>query len=250
MEIGAQFFTVRDFCRDLDGLSESLKRIADIGYKNVQISGTCRYEPEWLRQQLELNGLKCVLTHIPAPELTERAQKVTEAHDIFNCKYVGLGYYDFDQDNTAAALESFGKAYMPVAQTLAQNGKYFMYHNHHYEFKKHDGKTVLQHIAQSFPAELLGITLDTYWVQVGGGDPAQWLERLAGRVPVIHLKDCAFGQQMAAIGEGNINFDRVFQKAESSGTGYMLVEQDNCYGEDPFVCLARSYKYLKAHGFE
>ena len=55
---------------------------------------------------------------------------------------------------------------------------------------------------------------------------------------------------MAVVGEGNINFDRVFEKAEAGGTQYMLVEQDDCNGEDPFDCLQRSYRYLKAQGFE
>jgi len=87
-------------------------------------------------------------------------------------------------------------------------------------------------------------------VQVGGGDPGWWLEHFKGRVPVIHLKDYAYGPTMAVLGEGNINFDRVFEKAETAGTKYMLVEQDKCNGEDPFECLARSYAYLKAHGFE
>ena len=55
---------------------------------------------------------------------------------------------------------------------------------------------------------------------------------------------------MAVIGEGNINFDRVFEKAEAGGTRYMLVEQDDCHGEDPIECLRRSYAYLKACGFD
>ena len=59
-----------------------------------------------------------------------------------------------------------------------------------------------------------------------------------------------YDKQMAVIGEGNINFDRVFEKAETSGTEYMIVEQDHCYGEDPFECLKRSYNYLKAQGFK
>ena len=40
MKIGAQLFTVRDFCQNLTDFEESLKKIADIGYKNVQVSGT------------------------------------------------------------------------------------------------------------------------------------------------------------------------------------------------------------------
>ena len=63
------------------------------------------------------------------------------------------------------------------------------------------------------------------------------------------LKDCGYAKRMEVIGEGNINFDRVFKCAEAAGTDYMLVEQDNCNGEDPIECLRRSYEYLKACGF-
>lgn len=41
MEIGIQFYTLRDYCKNLDDFAESLKKVADIGYKNVQISAVC-----------------------------------------------------------------------------------------------------------------------------------------------------------------------------------------------------------------
>ena len=41
MIIGAQLYTRRDFCRNLDDFSENLKKVADIGYTSVQVSGTC-----------------------------------------------------------------------------------------------------------------------------------------------------------------------------------------------------------------
>lgn len=248
MQIGAQFFTLRDFCQTPEGLSESLKKVADIGYTNVQISGTCSYDPAWLKAQLDQNGLQCVLTHIPPERLQTDAAQVCREHSVFGCDHIGLGFYGFDREN-GQDVDTFLATYAPVAKAIREKGKYFMYHNHAHEFKREKGKLILQHLSDSIPAEDMGFTLDTYWVQVGGGDPAQWLERLAGRVPCIHLKDCAFGQQMAALGEGNINFDRVFEKAEAAGTRYMLVEQDNCNGEDPFDCLKRSYDYLKAQGF-
>ena len=55
---------------------------------------------------------------------------------------------------------------------------------------------------------------------------------------------------MAVVGEGNINFDRVLEKAAAGGTEYLLIEQDDCNGEDPFDCLHRSLKYLRARGIE
>ena len=248
MEIGAQFFTVRDTCKTLEGFAETLKKVADIGYRTVQISGTCAYEPEWLDAELKKNGLKCVVTHISTGILTADPAKVAKDHDVFGCDHVGLGYYSFDPEK-GQNFDDFVTTYGEVAKILKDNGKYFMYHNHDQEFKKIDGVRILDKICEAIPAELMGITFDTYWAQVGGADPAKCLEMLAGRIPCIHLKDCGYGRRMDVIGEGNINFERVFEKAEAGGTKYMLVEQDNCNGEDPIECLRRSYLYLKACGF-
>ena len=245
MEIGAQLYTVREFCKDINGFADTLKRVADIGYKTVQISGTCEFSPEWLKAELNKNGLKCVLTHTPADKLKADPAGVARDHDIFGCKYVGLGWFDFNENS----CDNFIKEYGPVARALKNHGRYFMYHNHDQEFKKENCKLIIERLAEITAPDEMGFTLDTFWVQAGGGDPAQWLERLSGRVPCIHLKDYAYGRKMAVIGEGNINFDRVFEKAESAGTEYMLVEQDDCNGEDPFDCLKRSFEYLKSRGF-
>lgn len=248
MKIGAQLFTIRDFCKTTTDFSESLKKIADIGYKTVQVSGTCEYDPKWLKTELDKAGLECVLTHIPPQRIESNPHEVAREHDIFGCRYVGLGWFGFN--DTDSKTSDFAKRFMPAAEALKECGKYFMYHNHDGEFEKEDGILILDKLAEAFDSEKMGFTLDTYWIQKGGGDPAQYIEKFSGRVPCIHLKDYAYGAKMAVIGEGNINFDRVFEKAESSGTEYMLVEQDDCYGENPFECLKRSYKYLHSLGFE
>ena len=69
MIIGAQMYTTRESCQTLEGFGETLSRIADIGYKTVQVSGTCPFEGEWLKDQLARTGLKCVLTHTPPQRL-------------------------------------------------------------------------------------------------------------------------------------------------------------------------------------
>ena len=251
MQIGAQFYTVRDLCKNLDDFALTLRKVADIGYKTVQISGTCPYEAQWLREQLDKNGLKCVLTHIPVPKLVGETEQVIADHHVFDCPHIGLGWYTFNEEKDDETYDHFIKTFVPVAEKIRQGGKYFMYHNHDQEFKlAPDSKQiVLEKLAQDIPADVMGFTLDTFWVQAGGGDPAQWVKNLAGRVPAIHLKDFSYGRKMAVVGEGNINFDRVFSEAEKSGTKFLLVEQDDCNGEDPIECLRRSYEYLKACGF-
>ncbi len=249
MQIGAQFFTVREFTKTLEDLSLTLRKVADIGYKTVQLSATCPFEPEWMKEQLAANGLKCVVTHVRDSRLVEDTAAVAAEHEIFGCQNLGLGLYRFRPEE-GETVDKFVETYGPVAKALKACGKYFMYHNHAREFRKENGKLILEQLIERIPADEMGFILDTYWVQRGGGDPAQWLEKMAGRIPCIHLKDYAYDQVMSPVGEGNINFDRVFEKAEAGGTQYMLVEQDNCNGEDPFDCLRRSYEYLKAEGFE
>ena len=68
MEIGAQFFTLREQCKTLDGLALALKQVADIGYRTVQISGTCPYEPAWLDEQLKKLDIALITMGSSEPE--------------------------------------------------------------------------------------------------------------------------------------------------------------------------------------
>ena len=255
MVIGAQLYTVRDFAKDLDGFSETLKKVADIGYKTVQVSGTCEYEALWLKEELQKSGLSCVLTHIPPAALIENTEKVCADHDVFSCKNIGLGAMPGGGKVTDEIYEKFVSDFMPVAKKIDELGFKFFYHNHAFEFSKSsDGKLFIDKIAEAFPAELLNFTLDTFWVHFAGADVCEWIEKLSGRVECVHLKDMAATfnnrNRMAPIGYGNMNFEKIISKSELAGSKYLLVEQDDCYEEDPFACLKKSYDYLRALGLE
>ncbi len=251
MKIGAQLFTVREYTRNLDDFAETLKKVADIGYQTVQVSGTCPFEAEWLKEQLDKNGLACVITHTNPDQIAYHTEKVIENHKIFGCGYVGLGAIPWGLNRNPAGLDAFAEIFREPAKKIKEAGLKLMYHNHGFEFQKANGVTLLERIADAFPADELGFTLDSYWVQYGGGDPAQWAEKLSGRIGCVHVKDMKFDgekPQMAYIGEGNINFDRFLSACEKAGAEYVLVEQDDCQGRDPFYCLKKSYETLTAMG--
>ena len=256
MKIGAQFFTLREFCKTPEDLALSLRKVADIGYTTLQLSGTCEYDAAWMRDELAKNGLKCVVTHVPAAKLQEDLQKVCDDHKVYGCQNVGLGMFSFNPkfDPLEERYEDFCRIHRPIAKAVKENGLYFMYHNHNAEFRKLSGKPILDKMAEDFAADELGFILDTFWIQAGGANPAEYIRRYAGRIPVIHLKDFRYDGEIknciCAIGDGNINFDAVAAAAADSQVEYMLVEQDSCYGEDPFSALKRSYDYLKAMGLE
>ena len=114
MVIGAQFYTVRSMTQTTEGLADALKKVADIGYRTVQLSATCPYDAEWMKNQLAMNGLRCVLTHTPVPRLTGELDQVIAEHSVFGCDRIGLGWYSFDGEK-GDTYEKFMETFSPVA---------------------------------------------------------------------------------------------------------------------------------------
>ena len=248
MEIGAQMFTVRKTCQTLEELDATLGRIAEIGYRNVQVSGTCAYEGEWMAAALKKHGLSCVITHYNKDELVADAAAVIAKHKAIGCAYIGLGAYK----DIFANLDAFDRELRPVMEKVRDAGCLYMYHNHGKEFEKlPDGRTVLEYLRDTYAPDLLGFTLDTYWIQHGGASPVDVMRAFAGRIPCVHFKDMGYlgkEQKMLPVGDGNIRFEPIVNACADGGTKYILVEQDDCNGEDPIDCLRRSYRYLSSLG--
>jgi len=255
MIIGAQLYTLRDFCRNLDDFSETLKKVADIGYTSVQVSGTCPYEAEWLRDELKKNGLTCGITHFDFNRVLNDTEKVIEEHKTFGCRYIGLGSMPGGASKYAKFRDN--PKLIPAVDKIAAAGMKFMYHNHsgEYETLMKDGRPVMFHLSEDFTPAQMGFTLDTYWVKYGGFDVVPEIERLAGRLPVIHFKDMFLTEdgekKMSWVGGGNVlDFEKIVEAFLKAGTEFGYVEQDNCNGEDPFLCLKKSYDYLTSLGLK
>ena len=249
MKLGAQFYTLRDFCKDLNGLEESMKKVADIGYTSIQLSGVCEYDGEWAYEKAKENGLTIDITHFGYKKICEDIDNTIKTHSAMNCKCIGIGASPYDK-----TMDGFNRMADEIATVIPKinaAGHKLMYHNHHMEFEKYEGKTFLEHLCDRFTPDELGITLDTYWVQAGGADPAAWIKKLHGRIDRIHFKDMVMSNsdravRIAPIGEGNMNYDAIIQACLDENIEFGYVELDNCYGDDPFDCMKRSYEFLSS----
>ena len=257
MKIGAQMYTVRNSCQTLDGFAESLKKIADIGYTSVQVSGACAFEPEWLAEELKKNGLTCDLTHTGFERLCDETEKVVAEHRLFGCRYIGLGsipgVWDLEDEHKLQAYAPYVEKAKPMVRKARELGAKIMYHNHAFEYLSGGDKNIIERMEEDFDADAYGFTLDTYWAQFAGADPVKELNRLSGRVDCIHLKDMEIlpdgTKRFAWVGGGVMDFDAILKAAEDAGTKYAFVEQDDCFGEDPFDCLKKSYDFLASRGY-
>lgn len=247
MKIGAQLYTVRDFTQTKEDFADTIKKVADIGYECVQVSGIgSEISFSDVAKICMMHNIEIAITHTPLNRIIEDTENVIAGHIEMGAKYIGLGAIPCGPRGTIDDYVQFVSSIAPAVVAIKNAGLKFMYHNHEFEFFKIGKKTGIDFLAENLPEA--GFTLDTYWVQLGGGDPAMWLRKLAGRVDVIHLKDLVIvdgKQHMCEIYEGNLNWCSIFDAAKDAGVKYAMVEQDDCYGRDPFECLQTSFNNLK-----
>ena len=157
-----------------------------------------------------------------------------------------------------------------MAARLAEHNLDLYYHNHHVEFEKYDDKYLMDIIREN--TTRLGFELDIHWIQRAGENPVTYIQRFAGRIKLIHLKDyrikfdsaalagelslekivAAFTDavQFAEVGEGNLAMKEIIDTGLACGSEYFLVEQDELYGRDPFDCLTTSRDNLIELGYQ
>ena len=257
MQTGAQLYTVRMYTQTEADFAETIRRVAEIGYKTVQISGIgVGIKPERVRAICDEYGLEIVITHNSPDRILNDTDSLIEEHRILGCRYIGLGVMP-EKYRSAEWLRRFAEDFKPAAARIADAGMQFMYHNHDLEFRRvkaeqaaddGNGKRIIEYLTEWFAPEEMGIILDTYWVQAAGADVCWWIRKLKDRIPCVHLKDMEMtvqGPVMAPVMEGNLNFEGILEALEESCCNYLLVEQDFCR-ESPCDCLKKSYDNLAA----
>jgi len=251
MKIGAQLYTVREFTQTTKDFAGTIKKVADMGYNCVQVSGIgAEITATEIAEICKAHNVEVAITHTAPDRIKNETAQVIQDHITMGVKYIGVGAVPWGTRLTKEGYTDFVKDFTPAAKAIKEAGLQFMYHNHDFEFAKFDGKLAMDFLVENLPDT--GFTLDTYWVQLGGGDPAWWIKKLTGRVDVIHIKDLVIVDgtpHMAEIFEGNLNWNAIFESCKTAGVKYAMVEQDECYGKDPFECLELSLRNLREYGF-
>ena len=246
LTVAAQLYTAHKFTGTVEGVENTFRRISEDGYVSAQVSGFGPIEPEQLRDIAEKYGVSICSTHSSFERMQSDLDAMIAEHKLWGCKNMGIGSMPNKFHDSLEGLNAFIAIINPIARRLEAEGMRLTYHNHNFEFVKYDGRTVMDRlIEESDPA--LNFIIDTYWVQAGGANPAEYIRKVKGRMNVCHFKDMALvnGEngletRFAPVGLGNINFREMIAACVDAGVEYVAIEQDDCYGECPFDCLATS----------
>ena len=131
---------------------------------------------------------------------------------------------------------------------MNSEGLTLCYHNHAFELEESfDGELGLDILYNNSSAANLSAEIDVYWVKRGGADPAAYLAKYAGRIPLVHAKDMDTAGNFAEGGAGTLDFAAIFAAAEAGGVTTYVVEQDTCPG-DPLESVALSIANLRKMG--
>lgn len=249
-QVAAQLYTCRELLQTPSDIAVTLRSIRQIGYTAVQVSGMGPIAEEDLNKILDDEGLACCATHEGSDTILDEPEKVIERLKKLRCTFTAYPHPAGVDFTSRESITGLIRKLDAAGKLLAEAGITLCYHNHNHEFRKLDGKTILEHIYDGTnPAYLQGEP-DTFWVHYGGGENVEWCEKLAGRLPLIHLKDYMTNAEnqhaFCEIGAGNLNFKKIIAAAEKSGCQWFIVEQDTCPG-DPVDSLAQSFDHIKSH---
>ena len=247
--IAAQLYTLRDFLKTPEDIARTLSKVAALGYRAVQLSALGPIETSALKKILSDTGLTVCATHEDFPRLRDDLDAVVEEHQALGVQYVAIGAIPNEYRN-GEGYARFAREASEVARRMKERGLIFGYHNHSFELEKFDGRTALETLYAESDPDAFTAEIDTYWIQHGGGDPASWIRRVAGRSPLVHLKDMAVvdGKPvMAEVGEGNLNWSAILDACKDAGVEWYIIEQDHCL-RDPFESLGISLRNVQGMG--
>jgi len=260
--IGLQLYTVRDAMQaDPNG---TLAKVAQIGYNSLEgatYTGTEKFygmDPKIFSRVLKTNGLAMRSCHYRLGEdnlgLTDPS-KGTVLHDwdkaVEDAHTLGIQYMvcAWLSPKERQGLDHYKKMaadFNVAGEKCKKAGIQFCYHNHDFEFDQQDGKYPYDVLLDSTDPGLVKMEMDLYWVSKAGQDPIKLFDQHPGRFPLWHLKDMdnTAAHAFTEVGNGTIDFKKIFANKEKAGMKYFFVEQDKCPGS-PFDSITRSIDYIK-----
>jgi len=256
-KLGVQAYTFREAYLGEEASEKTLEKafqtLRELGYTELQTAGFGKVSMEAYSRLAHENGLDIVGTHYDYQEMCTDIDEAMRKHtEILHTSIMGIGGMPGPARESKEELFKFIDQFNRIGEAIKPYGFKLIYHNHHFEFVAIDGKkTIMDYLYEGLDPETTSFCLDTHWVQRGGGNPTTWVEKLAGRIDILHLKDMGVVKNgheitpiITEIGNGNIDFDSVIAAAVKGGVKYYCVEQDTCPG-DPMDSLKMSIDYIR-----
>ncbi|GEM_PF-99265 len=226
---GIQMYSLRDETeRDFLG---TLEKVAAIGYEAAEIVDYYNVPARQLRGKAQGLGLELPSTVVSLnfkelEKLEKDLAKDAEYAAEMGARYVVTPWIPIPEAPRKEDVTYLADLLHRCSDVVKKAGMEYVLHHHELELKSVQGKPILDWLIELLPADKLQIELDLGWIYMAGYDPADYLRRYKGRVPLVHLKDFQKGRKDAELGSGVVGYERLLKELEPAGVRYMFVEQE------------------------
>ncbi|MCM0666114.1 sugar phosphate isomerase/epimerase family protein [Flavobacterium tyrosinilyticum] len=254
-EIGLQLYTLREeLPKDVKG---TLEKVAQAGYTNVETYGFSIKDQFWgltpkeLKKILDDNGLKAVSGHYNLGSFlydgnTEELIASIEAAKNLKSEFLTVPWVDEPFRRNIKDYKKIAARVNEAAKMCKSAGLKLAYHNHDFEFQKHDSVTGYEILLKETDKDLVFFELDLYWVIHSGNDPLKLFKENPGRFKMWHVKDKdkINNELNTEVGSGTIDFKPIFKEAKQSGMVHFFVEQENNFASNSFESIKTSCDFI------
>jgi sugar phosphate isomerase/epimerase len=274
LPIGLQLWTVREELQK--NFDATLRKIAQIGYREVELFELPVPTKQYLRKKFSDAGLTPVSGHFYLDEFKNQA--TIDAAKELGLKYMivvfptlrSLGsrevsrmkfedlvplYEKITLDDYKWNADQFNR----LGETLQKSGLQLGYHNHAVDLKRFGNMVALDTLIESTDPRYVTFEMDCGHVIHAGRDPIAYLKKYPTRIELLHLKDLKPGFEPSTsldtelkgtnteIGAGRIDWKQLFTAAKQTGhVRHYFVEHEGKMDHPPFEAVKLSYEYLHA----
>ena len=259
-KISLQMYTLRKYTGTMNDLEMTLAKLSDIGFKTIQYTVGKDFNKREVKGLMQQFGISNDSVFANFRTLKEDAQEILRDCELFETNYVRIASMPAENTGSADGYRAFAQYLSDNSASLKQAGKKLLYHFHAYEFRRFGDLCGIDILMRESDPEVVELIPDTHWIHSGGRDVVPFLEKYKDRFHYIHVKDYMIGERLekieyrpiyyAPVGEGNLDWQGILSFCMKKGVESYAIEQDDCYGRDPFDCVASSFRFLKNMGVD
>jgi len=255
--IGLQMYTLRDFVKTPYDFKNTLRRVAEIGIENVQITPPGFFTIEETAKLLRDNGLKADSVFRSTGKIVDGIEQAKRDAEILGTDVLRTDSIPNEMRNDADGYRRFAQQMNAEGRACRAAGLRYIYHFHAFEWINFGETRGIDILLNETDPDAVMFQPDVFWLTNAGTEASVSLKMFKGRAFYMHVKDYAIRKlegkiedvpfHFASVGTGNLNWPGIIASADEIGIERFVIEQDMCEG-DAFDAVKLSFDNLNKMG--
>ena len=250
-------YTLRDYIKTPDDFKATLKRVAEIGLENVQITPPGFFTVEETAKLLKENGLQADSVFRSTGTIVDGIEQAKRDAEILGTDVLRTDSIPSSMRNDADGYRRYAEQMNAEGRACKAAGLRYIYHFHAFEWVNFGDIRGIDILLNETDSDAVMFQPDVFWLTNAGTEASVSLKMFKGRAFYMHVKDYAIRKlegkiedvpfHFASVGTGNLNWPGIIASADEMGIERFVIEQDMCEG-NAFDAVKQSFDNLVKMG--